>query len=438
MPVQTFGMGIGRNSNLSRQSRRLYIDSITFDVDVQNLADFFNSKMIEMCIRTIGQANLFMQCSATMSLKIMPLSRSWWSLQTNLVVLTAHLGLSSSEVLKTQLQPWPSTASFSLTVHWKSADRRIMEVPRWFRPVFTFLVSFPPMFATRSTKSSSEIYQLISKKSRYKGYSRTSANSKPSTLFGRTEAVLQRCNPVVKGLWLNLTISQRYAYFEYADTSVTDSDVTIQSLNGMEIGDKYLVVQRGQTRHSQLALRSVSRDTSPYHASWRKQHYGCGYPTDAQHGHPRRSRWRPGVRGHLRRCQRRKLSIRCCRGPSYPSAHQERQDEICVWRHGLPVRSRRTARRRSCRCQAGVRQVRKCAGCTGRAQGARRTVVCRAVYHRDGAERGQSDDASAQIWSLPHSLMCRHLFPLLELNVLILFLLSCWCPVGGDMRIKST
>ena len=45
---------------------------------------------------------------------------------------------------------------------------------------------------------------------------------------------------------------------------------------------------------------------------------------------------------------------------------------------------------------AGVRQVRKCAGCTICTQGAHGTVVCRAVYHCDGAERGQSDDASAQ------------------------------------------
>jgi len=37
-------------------------------------------------------------------------------------------------------------------------------------------------------------------------------------------------------------LSQGYAFFEYVDTSVTD--VAIQSLNGMEIGDKYLVVQR--------------------------------------------------------------------------------------------------------------------------------------------------------------------------------------------------
>ena len=71
MPVPTFGMGIGGNVNLSRQSRRMY----TSDVDEQNLADFFNSKMIEMGINTVDQANPVMKCSATMG-KTMPLSRS--------------------------------------------------------------------------------------------------------------------------------------------------------------------------------------------------------------------------------------------------------------------------------------------------------------------------------------------------------------------------
>ena len=75
MSIQTFGMGMGSNSNLSRQSRRLYIGSITSDVDEQSLADFFSSKMIEIGISTIGRANPFMQCSATMR-KTMPLSRS--------------------------------------------------------------------------------------------------------------------------------------------------------------------------------------------------------------------------------------------------------------------------------------------------------------------------------------------------------------------------
>ncbi len=65
MPVQSFGMGIGGNPNLSRQSRRLYIGSITQEVNEQNLADFFNAKMAEMNIGTGTSGNpvLAVQCN---------------------------------------------------------------------------------------------------------------------------------------------------------------------------------------------------------------------------------------------------------------------------------------------------------------------------------------------------------------------------------------
>jgi splicing factor U2AF subunit len=43
-------------------------------------------------------------------------------------------------------------------------------------------------------------------------------------------------------LMIILTVPQGFAFFEYVDTAVTD--VAIQSLNGMELGDKFLVVQR--------------------------------------------------------------------------------------------------------------------------------------------------------------------------------------------------
>ena len=65
MPVQTFGMGMGVNPSLARQSRRLYIGSITPDINEQNLADFFNSKMAEMKIGTGAPGNpvLAVQCN---------------------------------------------------------------------------------------------------------------------------------------------------------------------------------------------------------------------------------------------------------------------------------------------------------------------------------------------------------------------------------------
>jgi len=61
MLVPTFGMGMAVNSNLSRQSRRLYIGSVTIK---QNHADFFNKKMTEMKIGTgvPGNAVLAVQC----------------------------------------------------------------------------------------------------------------------------------------------------------------------------------------------------------------------------------------------------------------------------------------------------------------------------------------------------------------------------------------
>ena len=65
MPVSTFGMGTGVNPNLSRQSRRLYIGSITPDINEQNLTDFFNSKMKEMNLGTGAPGNpvLAVQCN---------------------------------------------------------------------------------------------------------------------------------------------------------------------------------------------------------------------------------------------------------------------------------------------------------------------------------------------------------------------------------------
>lgn len=65
MPVPTFGMGMAVNPNLSRQSRRLYIGSITPEINETNLADFFNMKMTEMKIGTGAPGNpvLAVQCN---------------------------------------------------------------------------------------------------------------------------------------------------------------------------------------------------------------------------------------------------------------------------------------------------------------------------------------------------------------------------------------
>lgn len=65
MQIQGFGMGMGNNPSLSRQSRRLYIGSITPDVNENNLADFFNGKMREMNMGSGATGNpvILVQCN---------------------------------------------------------------------------------------------------------------------------------------------------------------------------------------------------------------------------------------------------------------------------------------------------------------------------------------------------------------------------------------
>ena len=55
------------------------------------------------------------------------------------------------------------------------------------------------------------------------------------------------------------------------------------------------------------------------------------------------------------------------------------------------AKSSSARRRRSRWCRLGIRQVRRCAGCTVCIEGTHRTVVFRATYHCDGAEWGRSE-----------------------------------------------
>ena len=183
---------------------------------------------------------------------------------------------------------------------------------------------------------------------------------------------------------------QGHAFFEYVDTSVTD--VAIQSLNGMEIGDKYLVVQRAEAGMPNLPYDQFLEIPRPIMPAGENntmdarillmlnmvtpedlvddQEYGDIYEDVKEESSPY------GAVEDIRipRSIKKDKTKFASGDTAFQSAlDAQRADEA-----------------------AGVRQVRKCAGCTICTQGARGTVVCRAVYHCDGAERGQSDDASAQ------------------------------------------
>lgn len=113
MPVQTFGMGIGSNPNLSRQSRRLYIGSITPEINEQNLGDFFNDKMKEMNIGTGAPGNpvLAVQCNYEKNYAFVEVIR------TSLHKSNTHTdGSGSSAARKMQQPQWHLTVSSSSTV----------------------------------------------------------------------------------------------------------------------------------------------------------------------------------------------------------------------------------------------------------------------------------------------------------------------------------
>lgn len=125
MPVQSFGMGIGGNPNLSRQSRRLYIGSITPEVNEQNLTDFFNAKMAEMNLGTATPGNpvLAVQCNYEKNYAFV-------EVRVPFTLSTPSNFFFSSVVLKMPPLQWPLTESFSSTGRSRFADPRIMAVNR--------------------------------------------------------------------------------------------------------------------------------------------------------------------------------------------------------------------------------------------------------------------------------------------------------------------
>jgi len=206
MPVPTFGMGIGINPNLSRQSRRLYIGSITPDVNEQNLTDFFNSKMAEMNIGTGGTGNpvLAVQCNYEKNYAFVEFRSADDATAAmafdGIIFINGPLKIRRPKDYGGDIMPG------SPGVHVPGAVST--NVPDSINKIF---VGGLPTYLNEDN-----VMELLKS-------------------FGELRAfnlVRENGNGPSKG----------FAFFEYVDNSVTDT--AIQSLNGMELGDRYLVVQR--------------------------------------------------------------------------------------------------------------------------------------------------------------------------------------------------
>ncbi|KAL4063095.1 hypothetical protein J3A83DRAFT_4193393 [Scleroderma citrinum] len=205
IPVQTFGMGIGSNPNLSRQSRRLYIGSITSDVNEQNLADFFNSKMIEMGIGTGGPGKPVL------------------AVQCNYEKNYAFVEFRSAE---------DATAAMAFDgIIFINGPLKIRRPKDYGGPeMMPASVHVPGVVSTNVPDSINKVFV-----GGLPAYLNEEQVQELLKSFGELKAfnlVRENGNGASKG----------FAFFEYVDASVTD--VAIQSLNGMELGDRFLVVQR--------------------------------------------------------------------------------------------------------------------------------------------------------------------------------------------------
>lgn len=205
MPVQTFGMGIGSNPNLSRQSRRLYIGSITTDVNEQNLADFFNEKMTEMNIGTGGPGNpvLAVQCNYEKSYAFV----EFRSAEDATAAMAFDGIIFINGPLKIRRpKDYGGIESVGPSTHVPGIVST--NVPDSINKIF---VGALPAYLNEE-----QVMELLKS-------------------FGELKAF----NLVREG---GSGPSKGFAFLEYVDPDVTD--VAIQALHGMELGDKKLIVQR--------------------------------------------------------------------------------------------------------------------------------------------------------------------------------------------------
>ncbi|KLO17970.1 hypothetical protein SCHPADRAFT_141264 [Schizopora paradoxa] len=208
MPVQAFGMGMGNNPNLARQSRRLYIGSITPDVNEQNLAEFFNDKMRELGIGTaVGGKEL-------------PVVQ----VQLNYEKNYAFVEFRTAE---------DATAAMAFDgIIFINGPLKIRR-PKDYGGIDLSGppgVHVPGVVSTNVPDSINKIYV-----GGLPSYLNEEQVQELLTTFGELKAfnlVRDNGNGPSKG----------FAFFEYVDPDVTDA--ACQGLNGTELGDRRLVVQR--------------------------------------------------------------------------------------------------------------------------------------------------------------------------------------------------
>ncbi|QRV89013.1 RNA recognition motif protein [Ceratobasidium sp. AG-Ba] len=192
--------------NLARQSRRLYVGNITYEANETNLQEFFNRKMVEMKIGT-GQAGdpvIGVQINHEKSYAFVEFRSSEDA--TAAMAFDGIMFQAGPLKIRRPKDYTGSDLSAPMGVHVPGVVST--NVPDSINKIF---VGGLPTYLDEN-----QVMELLKS-------------------FGELKAfnlVRENGNGASKG----------FAFFEYVDPSVTD--IATQGLNGMELGDRFLVVQR--------------------------------------------------------------------------------------------------------------------------------------------------------------------------------------------------
>ncbi|KAH8111019.1 hypothetical protein DFH11DRAFT_1616587 [Phellopilus nigrolimitatus] len=209
MPVQGLGMGMGMGNN----PNLVPPVPITPEINETNLGDFFNSKMKEMNIGTGAAGNPVL------------------AVQCNYEKNYAFVEFRSAE---------DATAAMAIMAVWTSPLQLAYTVPG--------------VVSTNVPDSINKIFV---------GGLPTYLNEEQVQELLKSFGELKAFNLVRENGNGPSKSSQGFAFFEYVDPDVTD--VACQGLNGMELGDRYLVVQRASigAKPGQPGIPNIPYDQFP-------------------------------------------------------------------------------------------------------------------------------------------------------------------------------
>ncbi|KAG8994624.1 hypothetical protein FRB94_012636 [Tulasnella sp. JGI-2019a] len=197
--------GVTGAPNLARQSRRLYVGNITYEANEENLHTFFSAKMTEMGFSTSGPGDPVL------------------AVQVNHEKSYAFVEFRNAE---------DATAAMAFDgIIFQSGPLKIRR-PKDYAgsDAAPSGVHVPGVVSTIVPDSVNKIFV---------GGLPTYLNDEQVMELLKSFGELKAFNLVKDS---STGLSKGFAFFEYVDPNVTD--LATQGLNGMELGDRYLVVQR--------------------------------------------------------------------------------------------------------------------------------------------------------------------------------------------------